>query len=261
MSQATIPSRKLANSRELFLTLVERQLRIRSKRALMGSIWPVVAPYVLIATYVFVFGTVFKVPIDRYPEFLTAGLLPWAFLTQTLGKTVLSLSSESDIIRKSPFAYELLPLSATASYALNYLATLGLFVGYLAVVGRLDYILLPVLIFPVTAVILLVMSLSMILALIDVYNHDLRMVLGNLLTVWFFLIPIVYRHEMTPEGLSFLDSVDPMNMIVGQMRAVLYYREIARPLHMIWMLVACVLLFWICRAVFRRLSHNLPQDI
>lgn len=261
MSQATLPARRAGSSRELFLTLVERQLRIRTKRALMGSIWPVLSPFVLLSIYVFVFGTVFKVPIERYPEFLVAGLLPWTFLTQTLGKTVTSLSTESEIIRKSPFAYELLPLSASAAHALNYLATLGIFLIYLALVGRLSYPLLPVLAFPVIAVILLVMSLSMILSLIDVYNHDLRLILGNLLTVWFFLIPIVYRHEMTPEPLSFLDSVDPMNMIVGQMRAVLYYQQIFRPLHIVWMVVACMLLFAACLTVFRRFSRTLPQDI
>jgi ABC-type polysaccharide/polyol phosphate export permease len=227
----------------------------------MGSFYPIIAPFVLLGTYVFVFDTVFKIPIDRYPEFLMAGLLPWTFLTQTLGKTVASLSSEPELIRKSPFPYELLPLSATASNSLNYVVTLGIFVAYLAAVGRLSYRLLPVLLLPVIAVTLLVMSLSMILALIDVYNHDLRQVLGNLLTVWFFLIPIVYRNTMTPKSLSFLESVDPMNMIVGQMRAVLYYGRIARPLHMIWMVVACTLLFSVSLAVFRRFAQELPQDI
>lgn len=261
MSQATIPAGKLFNSWELFLTLVERQLRIRSKRAWMGSLWPVIAPFFLLGPYVFVFDTVFNIPIERYPEFLMAGLLPWTFLTQALGKTVTSLSSEPEIIRKSPFRYELLPLSSTASHALNYLVTLSLFVGYLAAVGRLHVRLLPVMVLPVIAVILLVMSLSMILSLIDVYNHDLRQVLGNLLTVWFFLIPIVYRNTMTPKPLAFLESVDPMNMIVGQMRAVLYYGRIARPLHMIWMVMACTLLFIVSLAVFRKFSQELPQDI
>ena len=227
----------------------------------MGSIWPIVAPFVLLGIYVFVFDKVFQIPIERYPEFLMAGLLPWTFLTQTLGKTVTSLASEPDIIRKSPFAYELLPLSATASNALNYVVTLAIFIGYLALVGRLHFELLPLLAFPVVAVVLLVMSLSMILALIDVYNHDLRHLLGNLLTVWFFLIPIVYRNEMTPAQLTFLESVDPMNMIVGQMRAVLYYGRIARPLHMIWMVVACAILFFVSLAVFRRFSVGLPHDI
>ena len=59
----------------------------------------------------------------------------------------------------------------------------------------------------------------------------------------------------------FLDSVDPMNMIVGQMRAVLYYQQIFRPLHIVWMVVACMLLFAACLTVFRRFSRTLPQDI
>ena len=106
------------------------------------------------------------------------------------------------------------------------------FCGYLAYHGRLHWALVPLLLVPTVAVILFAAAVGQIVALFDVYNRDLRWVVGNVLTIWFFLLPVVYRREMAPHSLSFLTSVDPMNMIIGQFRDILYYGHISRPLHL-----------------------------
>ncbi|MGI8778041.1 MAG: hypothetical protein ACR2LJ_11830 [Acidimicrobiales bacterium] len=64
--------------------LVERQARVRMKRAWFGLVWPVVAPLVLLALDAFVFRSVFQVPVRNYPIFLFSGLLPWTFLAQRM---------------------------------------------------------------------------------------------------------------------------------------------------------------------------------
>src|SRR3712207_2750958 len=88
-------------SRELFTALVQRNLRLRAKRSLMGVAWPIVAPLFLLALYAYVFNRVFTVPIDHYPEYLFAGLLPWTFLAQTRGVVTGSLTAEADLIRRA----------------------------------------------------------------------------------------------------------------------------------------------------------------
>jgi lipopolysaccharide transport system permease protein len=250
----------LANSRDLFVILVERQLLLRAKRAWMGTVWPVIAPGFLLLLYTFVFRRVFNVPIERYPEFLLCGLLPWAFLAQTLGKTISSLSLEPEILRKGPFHYELLPMATVASHALNFLIALVIFLAYLALTGRLEYALLPVVAIPVAALLLLVAALSLLVALVDVYNHDLRQVLNNLLTIWFFFVPIVYRPEMAPETVRNLQSLDPMGMIVEQFRAILYHGAITNWGRLVATLLLCVVLFSLALAWFRRFSRDLPKD-
>jgi ABC-type polysaccharide/polyol phosphate export permease len=241
--------------------LVERQVRVRRKRSILGASWPAVAPVLLQALYVFVFGAVFDVGIPRYPEYLFTGLLPWTFLAQTIGQTVTSLSSEPDLIRRSPFPYELLPITTVVVMGMYFLATLAGFIVFLGVRGHLAYAVLPAIVLPVVALFLLVSSISMILSLVDVYNHDLRLILANLLTVWFFLVPIVYRPGMAPRPVRFLRSVDPMNMIVGQFRDILHFGQLSRPLHAGLMLVVCTALFVGSRAGFRVLSRELAKDI
>lgn len=250
-----------ARPAEVLLTLVERQLRLRAKRAVFGVVWPLVAPLFLLGLYTLVFQRVFEVPVRRYPVFLYAGLLPWAFLAQSVGQAITSLSSEAELIRRVRFPYELLPAATVLATSCHFAVSLAGFVGYLALTGSLRWAVLPVLVLPVGALVLLVLSLAMVVALVDVYNRDLRQVLGNLLTVWFFLVPIVYRQEMAPGWLHWLRRADPMNLIVGQFRGVLVYGRVARPDHVVLMVVVCAVLFAVCLTVFRRLAPELPKDV
>jgi lipopolysaccharide transport system permease protein len=262
MAATTAPS--TANRRwqlDLLITLVERNFRLRAKRAWIGVVWPLIAPYLLLAMYSFVFKRIFDVPLPHYPEFLFAGLLPWTLLSQSLGQTQSSLTSEPDVIRRSRFPYEFLPVSVVLMSTLWFVISLALFVGYLGAVGRLEWAMVPLLVLPSISLVLLVMGIGALLSIVDVYNRDLRSILANILTVWFFLVPIVYHQNMAGEGLQFLRSVDPMNMIVGQYRDLLYYGHVSRPLHMMLMVVVCTAFSLVCRAVFRRWSPQLPRDI
>lgn len=253
--------RDYSRTRQLFGALVERQLRLRLKRSLLGILWPIAAPFFLFALYAFVFNSVFEVPVEHYGIFLLAGLLPWTFLAQTVGLVISSVSNEPELIRRAPFPYEYLPLSSAVVMALYFLVTLGGFVAYLAAIGWLRYGVLPFLVVPVVALLLLVGAISMLLSIVDVYNHDLRQILSNLMTIWFFLVPVVYRPGMAPSQLYFLRSVDPMNLIVSQFRDVLYSGRLFQPAHMVIMMGLCAALFVVSLAVFRRASRQLPKDV
>lgn len=245
----------------LLAVLVGRQLRLQTKRSKIGIAWPIVAPLFLLALYSLVFKGVFHVPIKRYPEYLFAGLLPWTFLVQSLASAISSISDEPDLIRRARFAYEALPLATVTAMSVYFLVTLGGFLVYLGVTGHLVFHLLPALVAPLASLYLLVGAISLVLSLIDVYNRDLRRVLANLLTIWFFLEPIVYRQEMLGGGLLFLRSVDPVNMIVGEFRDLLVYGHLPPPAHVAELLAISGAVYLICVQVFRRFAPNLPKVV
>ncbi|MGI8558380.1 MAG: ABC transporter permease [Solirubrobacteraceae bacterium] len=251
----------IVSSRELLWSLTERQLRLRAKRAWIGSVWPLLAPLFLLGLYVFVFQHVFKTPIPHYSLFLFAGLLPWSFLALCLGEAVTRLSAEPELIRRARFPYEFLPIASVLSLGMYFLTTLTGFVVYLGFAGYLNLMLVPVLVLPVASLLLLVISLALLLSLIDVYNRDLRAVLGNLLTLWFFLVPIVYRQAMAGRELSVLQSIDPMNITVGQFRDILLFGNISHPGHFALMLALSAAMFVLSLAIFRRFAHELPKNV
>jgi ABC-type polysaccharide/polyol phosphate export permease len=249
------------SSRDLLLTMIERKLRLRVKRTWIGTVWPIIAPVFLFGLYVYVFHSVFKVPQSRYGLYLFIGLLPWTFLAQTLGDAVQSMSNEAVLIRRSAFHHELLPIASVVTMSLYFLITLFGLLVYLAVSGQLYVKLLPLLVFPIASLYLLVGAFAILLALIDVYNRDMRQVLGNVLTIWFFLVPIVYAPHMISPTLRFLRSADPASLIVGQFRQVLFDGKVTQSSHLVYVLLLCGACFVGAVGITRRASRNLAKDI
>jgi ABC-2 type transport system permease protein len=260
---ATLGLGDFVRRRELFTTLVERQLRIRSKRSVMGLLWPVLSPLFLLALYSFVFGAVFDVPIADYGVYLFAGLLPWTFLVQAVNESLQSISFEPDLVRRAPLPHHFLPLARVAVMFLPFLALLVAFVVYVAAFSDrpFDAALLPALVVPVASLTLLVGTVAMLLALLDVFSRDLRYMLNNLLTVWFFLVPIVYHRRMVSDEVEVLTRIDPMRPIVDQFRDVLYEGEIDQWWAHGLTLAACAAMFLVGLGVFRRLAQDLAKDV
>lgn len=255
--------RALASNRELLVTLVERQVRLRLKRSFMGVLWPLVAPLFLFVLYRFVFGSIFRAPVEDYGIYLFAGLLPWTFLLQTVHDALQSISFELDLVRRAPFPHHLLPLSRVAVMTVPFLTLLLAFIAYLALFADrgLELATLPVLALPLASLLLLVAAASTLLALVDVFNRDLRYLLHNLFTVWFFLVPIVYHQRMVSERVRDLTAIDPMRWIIDQFRDVLYHGEAGDPLAAVLTLGACATLFVGVLVAFSRLSVDLAKEV
>ena len=251
---------RIGSTNDLFITLVDRRFRLLAKRSFVGIAYPVLAPVFLFLLYLFVFHRVFRVSIAEYPIYLFAGLLPWTFIAQTLPEAAQSISSESDLIRNRAFGYELLPIAAVSVMMAYFLVTLAGFLVILAAIGHINPIVLPVLIVPIVCLYLLVATIGLALAVIDVYNHDVRRFLANLLTIWFFVVPIVYGQTQV-QGLIPLRYVDPANIVVSEFRAILYYRALPAVHTLIEGTAICFAIFALAIGCYRRLGDAIPRDL
>ena len=128
-------ARSLANSsryRELLGQIVKRDLLLRYKQTVMGFGWAVFMPLVNTAVFSVIFTRV--APIDTavpYPLFAFCGFLFWNFFASSLRFSVLSLTSNANLVTKVYFPREIFPFSAV-------LVCLVDFAGGLARAGRPD---------------------------------------------------------------------------------------------------------------------------
>lgn len=245
---------------QVLVTLVERKILIYSKRSWFGMAWPLVSPVLLFGLYLFIFHTVLHVNVHDYAIYLFAGLLPWTFVAQTLPDAIVSLTSEADIVRRSFFFQALLPIASVVALFVYFVVTLTIFIIVLLSLGYLNPVVLPAIVIPTACLLLLVSCLGMLLALLDVYNHDLRRYLANLLTAWFFLLPIVYRPHQV-KLLNPLRYLDPVNILVSEFRAILYYGTLP-PAHTLASgLAICIGLFSASLLLYRRFRDRLPREL
>jgi ABC-type polysaccharide/polyol phosphate export permease len=261
--------RDLVRYRSLLLTLTARELKARYRGSALGFLWSLANPLLLLAVYTFVFDVVFapRVPgASPYALFLVSGLFPWIWASASLLEGSMSLIVNGGLIRKAVFPAELLPMVSVLSNLVHLLLALpilgvALIAGHMlnpAVAGP------PVLLLP--AVILLelplVAGLAIGVAALNVHFKDVRDLLANLLTLLFFLTPILYPLEaIKNDALRWLVRANPFAPFTLAYQQTLFSGVWPEPT--LWLQMALVsLAAWAAGAwLFERLRDTLVEAV
>src|SRR5437868_5530846 len=104
--------------RELIWALALKELRVRYKRSVLGFLWALLNPALLMLVMTLVFGTIMRFAIPHYAIFLLSVLLPWTFFTQSLAYSVESIVGNAELLKKVYVAKLVFPLKPMV-YLLN----------------------------------------------------------------------------------------------------------------------------------------------
>src|SRR5215510_8742844 len=124
--------RKLAANRNLLKNLILRDLKHRYVGSIGGFLWSVVHPVVLLVSYTFVFGVIFRTQMgpefgtDSFAIFVFCGLLPWMLFSDTLVRNCSVISDNAPLITKTVIPAEILPISITISNLVHHFIGLGI---------------------------------------------------------------------------------------------------------------------------------------
>jgi ABC-type polysaccharide/polyol phosphate export permease len=260
---------QLFRFRGLLATLTSRELKARYRGSVLGFLWSLVNPLLLLAVYTFVFSIVFK-PDERgemnpYALFLVSGLFPWIWVSASALEGSMSLLANSGLIRKAVFPAELLPMVSVLSNLVHLLFALPI-VAVALVAGRLlGYPVGGTAVLALPGILLLhlpmVSGLALGAAALTVHFKDVRDLLANLLTLLFFLTPILYSLE-TIRHLSYVwwaVRLNPFTPFALAYQDALFRGEFPEP--MLWTQMALVSLFaWVLGAgLFDRLRETLVE--
>src|SRR5205807_314716 len=215
--------------RYLFEQMVRRELRQKYKGSLLGVLWYLVNPLVLMAVYGLMFGVLLKaVRIADYPIFIFVGLIVWLFFSQALLAASTSLVDQSSLVSKVRFPRETVPASVVTVQLVPFLVLLVL-IAPVAIAVRES--LSPSLLLLIPLVVCLfafTLGLALIAAVLHAYFRDVQPVLTATLLPLFFVSPIFFRVQSLP-GLHdhswaepLLRWANPISPFIEASRNILY---------------------------------------
>jgi ABC-type polysaccharide/polyol phosphate export permease len=217
----------LWHRRELLWNMTVRHLRGQYKQSVLGYAWALVMPLAQMIILTFVFSTIIKLPSQNVPFalFLFVGLLPWNFFSTALSSATDSVAGASSLVTKVYFPREILAAAAIftkvvdLAFASVILVALMLYYGH---TPQLTTAWLPLLFF---TQFLFTLGLSLPLAALNLYFHDVRYLVGVALTMWFYLTPIIYPIDIVPERYQLLFDLNPLSLFINAYRRVLLHGE------------------------------------
>jgi lipopolysaccharide transport system permease protein len=194
--------RNLVERRTLLTQLVRRDFKQRYIGSAAGWLWGVVHPLVLLASWIFVFQICMKVKlpgVQNYSVYLFAGMLPWLLFQDTVLRSSVSLLDHSNLITKTVFPAEVVPVSIFLSSLIHHLIALVVAVVWAAF--ALKFVSPMLLLLPVYMVFvgLLGVGVGWIAASLHVYLRDTAQVLTVIMTLWFWATPIMIAESQIPE--------------------------------------------------------------
>jgi len=257
---------KIYVQRSLIRSFVARDLKARYIGSFMGFFWSVIHPIVLLVSYTFVFSVIFGLRprpdtgTTSFPLFLFCSILPWLFFQETLQRSSTILIENANLITKTLFPSEILPLVVMLSGLVNHL--IGFAILLCILFFTLGKISLFILLVPVYFFLLMLFTLgiSWFVASLNVFVRDVSQVLSVVLTFWFWFTPIFYSIDRFPPKMLFLVRWNPLAHFVGGYRDCLL-RMRAPDLSILAVLAAVSLLVFAAGGIFFRKTKREFADV
>jgi len=252
----------ISKNRDLIRSLVARDLRGRYTGSLFGAAWTVLTPLSMLLIYTIVFSVIMRAnPGEQYKHvpfavWLLTGILPWTFLVESASQGVVSITSNSVLIKKSLFDKDVLPLCVVAANLVTHGVGLVVLVVIMLCCGIIPG---PAALFlPVIAAVMFVFVLgwAYVLAALNVYIRDIGQVVGLALQLGFFLTPIAYPEDLAPAWLSVAMRFNPYFFFVRFYREVLLLDRLPDLVPLAAVAAASVVFLLVAKRVFDRLAPD-----
>lgn len=219
--------------RDLLWHMFIRHLRAQYKQSVLAYAWAIVNPLSQMIILTLVFSRLLAIgEADTggvpFSIFLFVGLVPWIFFSSALASATDSVTNATNLVTKVYFPREILPLAALLTKLVDLLIGMIILAGLMAIQGvspQWTSVWFPVL-FAIHFIFTL--GLSLPLAALNLYFHDVRFLVGVVLTLWFYLTPIIYPETFIQQragGYKFIFDLNPNYLFVNAYRRVLLAGE------------------------------------
>ena len=265
---------QLLRYRGLIQSLVARELKARYRGSVLGFFWSFINPLLLLSIYTFVFTVIIpnrNAITQPFAVFMFSGILPWNWFSSSLMEASGSLVSGGNLIKKVLFPAEILPIVSVLANMVHFFLGLTILVAFLIIYQKMpdpwDLVW-----FPIAVIIQLVFTtaLGLALAALAVHFRDIRDILANLLTFWFFATPIIYPYFLFEDPANptrhvwqaTLLKLNPFTHLAISYQEILFF---AGPVgHLKWLLVLgaiSIVFFLFGYFIFDRLRDTFAEEV
>ena len=184
--------------KELLLELVKRDIKTKYRRSVLGYLWSLLNPLMMMMVISMVFSTIFRFDIPNFPIYLLTGQVCYNFFSEATNLSMGSILSNGQLIKKVYIPKYILPIARCMSSFVNLLFSL-LAIVIVMIVTKTPFT--AVILFaplPLIYIFFFATGIGMILSVLAVYFRDIVHLYGIVLLAWMYFTPIFYPVSILP---------------------------------------------------------------
>jgi lipopolysaccharide transport system permease protein len=213
--------------RSLIKNLVLKDLKLKYRGSVLGVIWSLLRPLMLIAVYTLAFKFVVRIKMENYAFFLLVGLLPWNFFSGAAMASTEALIDNANLIKKVYFPRETLPIATVLFNFAQYLLALVVFFPLFFLLGAFPLTWTVLLFFPLLVLhLLFTLGTALCLSVLTSSFRDVAHLTEVGLVLFFWVTPIIYPITMVPTNYQSLMTLSPLASFTVGYQDILFWGRI-----------------------------------
>lgn len=209
----------------ILTSLVSKDFKRRYRRSVLGVLWSVLNPLLMMVVLTVVFSTFFRFSIEYYPVYLILGQVLFNLMNEATNQSLRSIIDSAPLIKKIRINKWLFPLEKTTfalvNFVFSFIACIVVMM-YFRIMPTIHVLWLP---FVVICVYLFSLGLSFMVSALVVFFRDVEHLWTVLLTAWTYATPLFYPVDILPDWAVPIMRANPMYHYVTVFRKIMLYGQ------------------------------------
>ena len=208
---------------DLLRLLVVKDIKLKYRRSVLGYVWSILNPLLIMSVMAVVFSTMFKRNIDNFPVYLFCGQLLFNFMNSSTHQAIFSITHNAPLLKKTYVPKYIFTVAKVTSGMVDLFFSLGALLIVMLVTGA--SFAWTNLLFPLVILQLYIfcVGLGLFLSQANVFFRDIQYIYNAVTTAWMYMTPIFYPIDALPAQLQWIvKHCNPMYFYVAQFRDLIY---------------------------------------
>lgn len=217
---------KLKTYQFLFEELVKRDFKKRYNRTVLGIVWSVLSPLLMLSVVAVIFGNFFGRSIEHYVIYLFSGQIIFNYFTEATNEGMLALVNNSSIFSKVNVPKYLFLFSKNISAIINFLIILFIYFFFVTLEGINFTWQFVLLIYPIICLITINVGIGLILSALYIFFRDIQYLYRIFTQVVMYGSAIFYSIDILPQHLQMLFYCNPVFVCITYFRSIILHNTV-----------------------------------
>lgn len=247
--------------KSLLYELVCRDIKIKYRRSILGVLWTVLNPLLMMLILYLVFSKLFRFDIENYAIYVLSGQVIFNYYQSSTTDAMMAILGNGSLIKKVYIPKYMLVLAKILSGAVNLFASfIALLVVMMITNEKLSVTFIWVFV-PFFCLILLSFGVGLLLSAITVRFRDILHLYGVFCTALFYLTPVIYPFSILPDYMRKMVYYNPITRILEIFRVIIVENRIPSNVDMCYCLVSAGVIFLAGAWIFHRRQQKFILDL
>ncbi len=247
----------------LLKQLVKKDIQQRYQGSVLGILWSIIVPVLMLIIYTFVFSEVFQAKWDidtsdkyQFALVLFCGLSAFNMISEVMNRSTTLIASNTNYVKKVIFPLEILPVVITLSSLFNCVICYAILIAAKIILYKNVSATLYMIFLALIPLIVMAVGLGLLISALSVFLKDVGNIISVLVMVLMYMSPVFFPLSAVPQNFRGLCAANPMTYIIENLRnVVLYGNSLNWEFYGISCLIA-LLIFLLGEIVFMRAKEG-----